>query len=45
MEPDTRLTPPPGAVKLTPLQMNNLHFKIAGRHTAVADAPDRKKSN
>lgn len=35
---NNRLTPPAGARKLTPLELNNLHFKISGKHTVVSAA-------
>ena len=38
-----RLTPPAGARKLTPLELNNPHFKISGKHTVVSTADKVKK--
>lgn len=37
---------PAGAVRLTPLEMNNLHLREAGRHTAMADrVPPQTKTS
>lgn len=37
---------PAGAVRLTPLEMNNLHLREAGRHTSMADrVPPQPKTS
>lgn len=36
MNSDNPHTVPAGAVRLTPLEMNNLHLREAGKHTPMA---------
>lgn len=37
---------PAGAVRLKPMEMNNLHLRDAGKHTPMADkVPSQPKNN